>query len=83
MFRTPVAATLAVLISGRGWWSAYQKMAQDHESAPPSAAEAQAHYNLLNNPPAGCEDDPACKSNLIWATHRIGEYERSRRNQEH
>ncbi len=82
MFRAIIVTTLAVLISGCSWWNAYQEMAEGYEPTPPSEAEAQAHYNLLNNPPPGCEDDPVCKSDQIWATHRIGEYERERRKRQ-
>ena len=83
MLRTAIAATLAILISGCSWWDAYlELMAVDYEPTPPSEAEAQAHYNLLNNPPPGCEDDPVCKSDQVWATYRIREYERERRKKE-
>ena len=56
--------------------------ARNHDPVPVSEAEAQAHYNLLNNPPPGCEDDLGCKSDQVWSTHRVGEYERARLKRE-
>lgn len=87
MFRAIIAAIPAVLISGCAWFTfptdaQIREMARDYDPDPVSEAEAIASYNFLNNPPPGCEDDPVCKSDRIWATHRINEYERSRRNQE-
>ena len=56
--------------------------ARNHDPVPVSEAEAIASYNFLYSPPPGCEDDPVCKSDQVWATYRIGEYERERRKRE-
>ena len=59
-----------------------REYARNHDPVPVSEAEAIASYNFLYNPPPGCEDDPRCSADRVWATHQVHQYERQRRKRE-